>query len=557
MPIHNQAQNVVVIGHLNPDTDSVCSALAYAELKNRKGDLTYEARRAGTLSRETEFVLNHFGVREPRLCTDVLPKIRNVEYRHMDGIPRDASMREAWEKMKEASVDTVAVVSEERELEGLITVQDIAVANMDVFDNSILAKTGTTYHNILKTLSGKMIIGSEDDIVHENARVLIGTSSPDVLESLLQQGDIVILSNRYESQLCAIEMGVSLLIVCDDAPVPKTIQKIASDNHVSIMSVPYDTYAAGKLISQCAPVSYFMQPASEVMKFSIFTTVETATSIMAKVRHRYFPILDEDGKYCGMLSRRNVMKLEKRKIILVDHNETTQAIEGFDQSEILEIIDHHRIGSMETTSPAFFRNQPLGSTCSIIAQMYEEQCEEITPAIAGLLLSGILSDTLKFTSPTSTPLDKVLAEKLAVIAGVSIDTYAENLFAAAEDLEGKTGMDILRQDFKMFVCGEKRFGISQGNFLTKTNLKKAGDMVLSSLREMRLENNLEDIYVMLTDIQSSTSYIICNGTDANRILQEAFPHASEEEGVPIRLDGIVSRKKQFLPKMMEAYQNLY
>lgn len=557
MSIHNQAQNVVVIGHLNPDTDSVCSALAYAELKNRKGDLTYEARRAGTLSRETEFVLNHFGVREPRLCTDVLPKIRNVEYRHMDGIPRDASMREAWEKMKEASVDTVAVVSEERELEGLITVQDIAVANMDVFDNSILAKTGTTYHNILKTLSGKMIIGSEDDIVHENARVLIGTSSPDVLESLLQQGDIVILSNRYESQLCAIEMGVSLLIVCDDAPVPKTIQKIASDNHVSIMSVPYDTYAAGKLISQCAPVSYFMQPASEVMKFSIFTTVETATSIMAKVRHRYFPILDEDGKYCGMLSRRNVMKLEKRKIILVDHNETTQAIEGFDQSEILEIIDHHRIGSMETTSPAFFRNQPLGSTCSIIAQMYEEQCEEITPAIAGLLLSGILSDTLKFTSPTSTPLDKVLAEKLAVIAGVSIDTYAEELFAAAEDLEGKTGMDILRQDFKMFVCGEKRFGISQGNFLTKTNLKKAGDMVLSSLREMRLENNLEDIYVMLTDIQSSTSYVICNGTDANRILLEAFPHASEEEGVPIRLDGIVSRKKQFLPKMMEAYQNLY
>ena len=340
-------QKVVVIGHKNPDTDSICSAIAYAELKNRTSDLVCEPRRAGMLNQESDYVLRRFGVAPPRMCTDVNPKIRNVEYRRIDGVSRDTSMREAWAIMRDQQIDTLAVVNDAQELEGLITVKGIAMANMDVFDTTVLAKSRTTYRNILGTLNGTMLVGSADAVCDERARVMIGAASPEMLENTLQPGDIVILSNRYESQLCAIEMEASLIIVCQGAKVGKTILKLAEENGVAIMSVPCDTYAAGKLISQCAPIGYFMDT-DDLLKFTLVTPVADAISVMAKVRHRYFPILDEAGKYCGMLSRRNILSLQKRRIILVDHNESTQAVEGFEQSEILEIIDHHRIGNLET-----------------------------------------------------------------------------------------------------------------------------------------------------------------------------------------------------------------
>ena len=547
-------QKVVVIGHKNPDTDSICSAIAYAELKNKTSDLVCEARRAGRLNQESDYVLRRFGVPAPRMCTDVNPKIRNVEYRHIDGISRYTSMREAWTIMRDQQIDTLAVINDAQELEGLITVKGIAMANMDVFDTTVLAKSRTTYRNILSTLNGTMLVGSADDVCDPRARVMIGAASPETLENIMHPGDIVILSNRYESQLCAIEMEASLIIVCQGAKVGKTILKLAEDNGVAIMSVPCDTYAAGKLISQCAPIEYFMDT-DDLMKFTLVTPVADAISVMAKVRHRYFPILDEAGKYCGMLSRRNILSLEKRRIILVDHNESTQAVEGFEQSEILEIIDHHRIGNLETSGPVYFRNQPVGSTCTIIAQMYQEAAVEISAPIAGLMLSAILSDTLKFSSPTCTPLDRQVAEALAKIAGVDIDVYASEMFEAGERLDGKTPEEVFMQDFKVFMCGDIRFGVAQGNFLTDTNLRRAQQMLTDYLPEALIRQNVEDLYVLLTDIQRSESTVICCGNHAKSILQTAFEVASSEDGSTL-LSGVVSRKKQFLPKLMDAYQQL-
>ena len=354
------AHKVVVIGHRNPDTDSICSAIAYAELKNKTSDLVCEPRRAGKMNQETEFVLKKFGVKPPRMCTDVNPKIRDVDYREMPGIPGSTSLRKAWEIMRDKQIDTLPVTSPDNELEGVITVKDIATANMDVFDTGILAKSQTTYRNILETLGGTMVVGREDDVC-TTGHIRIGTATPEMLENTVEKGDIVILTNRYESQLCAIEKEASLLIICNGSKVGRTIQRIAEEMGVAIMSAPVDTYAAGKLISQCAPISYYMTR-SDIMKFTLVTPVADVTRVMAKVRHRYFPILDEDGKYCGMVSRRNIINLQKRRIILVDHNEATQAVEGFDQAEILEIIDHHRIGSLETSGPVYFRNQPVGCT---------------------------------------------------------------------------------------------------------------------------------------------------------------------------------------------------
>ena len=343
------AHKVVVIGHRNPDTDSICSAIAYAELKNKTSSLVCEARRAGRMNQETEFVLKRFGVAPPRMCTDVNPKIRDVDYREMPGIPGSTSLRKAWEIMRDQQIDTLPITSADNELEGIITVKDIATANMDVFDTGVLATSRTTYKNILETLGGTMVVGNENAVC-TTGHIKIGTATPEMLENNVEKGDIVILTNRYESQLCAIEKEASLLIICNGAKVGRTIQRIAEETGVAIMTAPCDTYAAGKLMSQCAPISYYMTR-DDIMKFTLVTPVADVTRVMAKVRHRYFPILDEDGKYCGMVSRRNIIALRKRRIILVDHNEATQAVEGFDQAEILEIIDHHRSGSLGISGP--------------------------------------------------------------------------------------------------------------------------------------------------------------------------------------------------------------
>ena len=548
-----EAHKVVVIGHRNPDTDSICSAIAYAELKNRTSTLVCEPRRAGKMNQETEFVLKKFGVTPPRMCTDVNPKIRDVDYREMPGIPGSTSLRRAWKIMRDQQIDTLSITSADNELEGIITVKDLATANMDVFDTAVLAKSRTSYKNILETLNGTMVVGNADAVC-TTGHIKIGTATPEMLESSVEKGDIVILSNRYESQLCAIEKEASLLIICNGAKVGRTIQRIADETGVAIMTTPVDTYAAGKLISQCAPISYYMTR-DNILKFTLVTPVADVLRVMAKVRHRYFPILDEEGKYCGMVSRRNVIALRKRRIILVDHNEATQAVEGFDQAEILEIIDHHRIGSLETSGPVYFRNQPVGCTATIITQMYDENGVDIPPQIAGLLLAAILSDTLALRSPTCTPVDENAAKRLAKIAGVDIEEFSTEMFEAGEKLDGKTPEEVFLQDFKVFMCGDIRFGVAQGSYMTRKNLQAAQALLQPYLEEARNKQNVEDLYMLLTDVPKEESVVICTGRYAAEVLSNGFESRPAADG-SWTLPGVVSRKKQFIPAMMSAYQEL-
>ena len=547
------AHKVVVIGHRNPDTDSICSAIAYAELKNKTSSLVCEPRRAGRMNQETEFVLKKFGVTPPRMCTDVNPKIRDVDFREMPGINGNTSLRKAWEIMRDKQIDTLPITDAGNELLGLITVKDIATANMDVFDTEVLAKSRTSYKNILETLGGTMVVGDENAVC-TTGHIKIGTATPEMLESAVEKGDIVILTNRYESQLCAIEKEASLLIICNGAKVGRTIQRIAEETGVAIMSVACDSYAAGKLMSQCAPISYYMTR-DDIVKFTLVTPVSDVTRVMTKVRHRYFPVLDEDGKYCGMVSRRNIIALRKRRIILVDHNEATQAVEGFDQAEILEIIDHHRIGSLETDGPVYFRNQPVGCTATIITQRYDENGVEIEPKIAGLLLAAILSDTLVFRSPTCTPIDEAAAKRLAKIAGVDIDEFALEMFEAGENLAGKTAEEVFLQDFKVFMCGDVRFGVAQGSYMTRKNLQAAQKLLQPYLEEARNKQNVEDLYMLLTDVPKEESVVICAGRHADEMLRSGFEIEPAADG-SWTLPGVVSRKKQFIPALMTAYQEL-
>ena len=547
-----EAHKVVVIGHRNPDTDSICSAIAYAELKNRTSTLVCEPRRAGKMNQETEFVLKKFGVTPPRMCTDVNPKIRDVDYREMPGIPGSTSLRRAWKIMRDQQIDTLSITSADNELEGIITVKDLATANMDVFDTAVLAKSRTSYKNILETLNGTMVVGNADAVC-TTGHIKIGTATPEMLESSVEKGDIVILSNRYESQLCAIEKEASLLIICNGAKVGRTIQRIADETGVAIMTTPVDTYAAGKLISQCAPISYYMTR-DDILKFTLVTPVADVLRVMAKVRHRYFPILDEDGKYCGMVSRRNVIALRKRRIILVDHNEATQAVEGFDQAEILEIIDHHRLGALETAGPVYFRNEPVGCTATIISRMYEEHGVEIPPQIAGLLLSAILSDTLMFRSPTSTPLDQHIAEKLARIAGEEIPTYAEQMFEAGADLTGRTADDVFFSDFKVFSRGDAKFGVGQAIYMTSNSRSAAEALITPFLPEALAQAGVPMVFFMCTDMRAQATDLLFCGQQAEEIVRSAF-HVETKDGKAV-LPGVVSRKKQLIPPLMAALQAL-
>ena len=543
-------RHINIIGHQNPDTDSVCSALAYAWLKNG-GSFTglYEARRAGHVNRETKFALQHFGVDAPRLCTDISPQIKDIDIRTQPGIQGEMSVRAAWNLMREVEIDTLCITDENNELQGLITIKDIADANMELLDTGVLAAANTPLSNLLETLDAELLVGDKDARITQG-NICIGTS-PEIMEELVKPGDLVLVSNRYETQMCAIDCGAAALIVCCGSAVPRTIVARAKEKGCYILTTPYDTYAASRLVTTAAPVRHFMRT-NRLLKFSVNTPVEDAQKVMASVRHRYFPILDENGKYCGVISRRNLLNVHRKQVILVDHNERTQAVDGLDQAEILEIIDHHRIGSLETVGPVYFRNVPVGCTATILYQMYKEQGVTPTKQVAGLLLSAILSDTLMFRSPTSTLLDEATAKALAELAGEDIPAYAEQMFEAGADLTGRDAEDVFRSDFKAFSRGDVKFGVGQSIYMTDNSRAAAEALVRPFLPEASRREGLPLIFYMFTDMKTQSTDLMVFGFDAEEIVRDAF-HVEVKDGMAV-LPGVVSRKKQLIPTLLAALQ---
>ena len=427
-------RRTIVIGHKNPDTDSICSAICYAALKSKITGKEYVPGRAGHVNEETQYVLNYFNVEAPQLIESVKTQVKDIEIRATKGVNRNISLKKAWNLMQDAHVTTLPAVSENGVLEGLITVGDITKSYMNVLDSSILSKAHTQYKNILETLEGAMVVGDENDYF-DQGKVLIAAANPDMMEYYISEHDLVILGNRYESQLCAIEMEADCIIVCEGAAVSMTIRKLAQEHGCTVMTTPYDAYTAARLINQSMPIGHFMKT-EDLITFEDSDFIDDIKEVMASKRHRDFPILNKDGKYLGMISRRNLLGAKGKQIILVDHNEKNQAVDGLENADIQEIIDHHKLGTVETISPVFFRNQPVGCTATIVYQMYHENNVEIDKAIAGMLCSAIISDTLLFRSPTCTPVDKMAATELAKIAEIDMDRYAADMFSAGSNLRG-------------------------------------------------------------------------------------------------------------------------
>lgn len=543
-------EEIHVIGHINPDTDSVCSAIAYAAFKRQMTGKNYTAKRAGQINSETRFVLQKFGVPEPEYLSDVRTQVFDIDVVQVPGVGSDISLKRAWEIMKEGGLATLPVVCKNGQLEGLITIEDIAKSYMDVYDSCIIAKAETPFRNLIETLEGEMIVGDPDEII-QSGKCLIAAANPDLMENYIEKDDIVILGNRYESQLCAIEMGAKCIIVCDGSLVSFTIKKLAESKGCFIIKTPYDTYTATRLVNQSMPIRYFMKQKA-LITFQRNDYVDDIRETMAKKRYRDFPIMDLNGSYYGMISRRSLLGARKKRLVLVDHNEVTQAVDGLDEAEVLEVIDHHRIGSLETMNPVYFRNQPLGCTATIIYQMYREQELEISRGIAGLLCSAILSDTLIFRSPTCTETDKKAAYALAQIAGIEPESYAAEMFAAGSNLSAKTPEEIFYQDFKKFVVNDVSFGVGQINSMTQKDLEDVRERMIPYMEKALTAHSIPMLFFMLTDILQGTTELLCAGNGAKELALEAF-HLKDDTD-QIILENTVSRKKQLIPALMQAIQ---
>ena len=542
-----ESKKVWVVGHKNPDTDSICAAISYAYLKNQSGDKkTYVAKRAGAVNEETRYVLERFGVEEPPLVTYAGAQIKDINIRKTAGVSNQISLKRAWELMKKLEVVTLPVTNQFGKLEGVIVTKDIATSYMDVLDNCVLSKARTQYKTIAETIDGEVYAGNEH--AHfVRGKVVIATSNPEYMADYIEDDDLVILGDREEAQMQAIRSNASCIIIGGGLEVAEEVKKLAEKRDCVIITTPFDTFSVARLINQSMPIKQYMTR-RELVTFDIDDYVDDVKDVMSRVRHRDFPVLGSNGNYVGMIYRRNLMNMQKKQIILVDHNEKSQAVDGIGEAEILEIIDHHRLGSLETVSPVYFRNQPLGCTSTIIYQMYQEQGVEIPKEIAGLLLSAIISDTLMFRSPTCTPLDKSVAKRLAEIADVDIEDHAKKMFRAGSDFKNKTTEEIFYQDFKIFHTEDCDFGVAQISAMSGEELEQIGEQLRPFLPQVLGGKRLNMVYVMLTDILEESSKIIFAGEDAGKILAHAFKKQEDADG--ILLDGIISRKKQMIPTLM-------
>lgn len=551
-----ERNNVWVIGHCHPDTDSICAAITYAHLKNEiekkkeqeQKKFNYIPMRAGDISTETQYVLDYFEMESPDLITDVGTQIKDINIRKTEGVSSHISMKKAWEMMNILKVVTLPVVNKKNKLEGLIVTGDVAKSYMDVYDNTILSRARTQYRNIVETLGGKVVTGNEHGYF-VRGKVVVAVGTPDTVAQTVTADDLVIIGDREESQLLCVKANCSCIIITDGYEVTSDLIEAADKRDVVVISTPYDAFTAARLINQSMPIKFFMTK-ENIVQFEMDDYIDEVRDAVSKIRHRDFPIVDENQNYSGMFSRRNLMNTRKKRVILVDHNEKSQAVENIEEAEILEIIDHHRIGSLETMAPVYFRNQPLGCTATIIYQMYLEKGIEIPKVIAGLLCAAIISDTLMFRSPTCTDVDKNAAINLAEIADMNIEEFAQKMFEAGSDFAHKTEDEILNQDFKIFHSGNISFGVSQISAMSKTELGKVKDRIYPKMEQMLIDKKVDMIFVMLTNIVEESTFLIYVGDDAASVAARAYNCAQSEEGIVLK--AVVSRKKQLIPSLMNA-----
>ena len=545
-------EKIFVIGHKNPDTDSICSAIAYADIKNRTSQkVKYIPKRAGQINEETEYVLNRFGMQPPGYLSNIGTQVKDMDIRMSPDADKSMSLKNAWDLMMEKSIVSLPIRDKDGQLEGLITIGDIAKTYMDTTDSYLLSRARTQYRRIAETIAGTVIEGNEHGYFTKG-KVLVGTANPEMLKAYIEEDDLLIMGDREEDHLQAIAQNVSCIIVGMGIEVSEKVIKLAHEKEIAIIMSPYDTFTIARLINQSIPVRYIMKT-DNLVTFNTEDFTDDIQNEMIKHRHRAFPVINKKGKCIGTISRRNFLDMHKKKVALVDHNEKDQAVDNIDKAEIVEIIDHHKLGSLETISPISFRNQPVGCTATILYEMYGEQKLEISPNIAGLLCAAIISDTLMFRSPTCTLSDKMAAGALALIAGINIEQFAREMFKAGSNLKDKSPEEIFYQDYKKFIAEDEiSFGVGQISSMDSDELTEIKERLIPFMVSECGRHGVSRVFFMLTNIIEESTELLYYGEGSEEMASTAF-HMEPKDGV-FDLKGVVSRKKQLIPALMEAAQ---
>lgn len=545
----NKEKKIYVIGHKNPDTDSICSAIAYSEIKNRiSNSSNYQPMRAGEINAETRFVLEHFGVEVPKYLEDVGTQVSDMDIDPVPGISRDITLTQVWNLMSERGVATQPVV-ENNKIVGVITKGDIASTLMGMDSNYFLSSAAPTFDDIARTVEGKVVIG-DGKRRFTQGKILVGAAEAAKMQEAIAPHDLILLADRGENQIAALESGADCLILCFGADPQDDVKELACKKNAVIIDTNLDTFTVSRKVNKSAPVSSCMIT-DGIITFREDDYTENIKDIMLKTRHRAYPVVDDKNNYVGTITRRDLIDIHRKQVILVDHNETSQAVDNIDQAEILEIVDHHRIGTLQTVQPITFINQPVGCTATILYQMFVEKGIEISKAIAGLLCSAILSDTLMFRSPTCTIQDKMAAGALALIADINIEEYASAMFEAGSDLRNRSAGDIFYQDYKKFTFAGTSFGVGQISSMSNDELDEIKKRLLPLLTSECGKNGVSMVFMVLTNIRNSESELLFAGNGSEELILQAFDNA-EKTDAGYLIKGLLSRKKQLIPAFMKV-----
>lgn len=534
---------IYITGHKNPDTDSICSAIALAELKNKMGH-DAEAIRLGNLNRETEFVLDYFKVQKPRLKTSIKPQVRDIEIDAAYCVNPSLSMASAMDLIQKNNISSLPVVDDEDNLIGIVSLSNIASNYMEIWDDSIIGRSNTSFENILDVLRGKVLY------LPEKPRSLSGKMAVKAIKNqdLISEGDIVIVGDDVKDQESVIRKGISLLILTISSKLDDRLMKLAKENNVAVISTGLSTFMVARLLPQAVPVEYVMTR-DDLVVFHKDDLIDDVREKMSQSRFRSYPVLDNKGKVIGNISRYHLISNLKKKIILVDHNERNQSIDDIDSAEIIQIVDHHRVANVSTSSPIYFRNEPVGSTATIVSKMFFENGIKPSREVAGLLCAAIISDTLLFRSPTSTETDKYVLNKMKKIAAINVEDFAMEMFCAGTSLEGRKPDELLKSDVKNFSIEGVNVRVCQIFTMNLDSTASVEKDLKEAMENFVASSDAESFILMITDIFKEVSEVILAGS-----FKEAIARKFDKElvGDKFLSEGLLSRKKQLLPKISSA-----
>lgn len=534
---------VYVSGHRNPDTDSICSAIAYSYLLNATNKYNAIPVRLGEINRETEYVLKRFGVEHPVLLKTVKQKVEDLNYDKVTVFSKDLTLKTAWFLLKQQNLKSAPILDEHGQLLGLLSTSNIIEGYMDQWDSEVLKKAKTPVENVIDTLEANVIYLNESLKVVEGD-IHIAAMSGSEAKKRIHENDVVIVGgDRSDDLEELISVKPSLIVLTGSLTADENVVKKCEEQGISIISTPYNTYQTSQQIVQAIPVEYVMIK-GDIKTFSTDDTLDYMKEVMSETRYRGYPVIDLNNRCVGSISRFALLKGLRKKVILVDHNERGQSIPGIEEADILEIVDHHRVADIQTVGPLLFRGEPLGSTATIVTKMFDELDVEMPSHIAGLLLGAVVSDTLLFKSPTCTPVDTKIAKKLAKIAGVDIQEFAMEMFKAGTSLVGKTVDEIFNQDFKKFSFDNLQVGVAQVNSMDIEGFLPYKKDMLDYMNKFAEDNNLEFTLLLLTDIINANSEIFVGGSRPELVEKAFNVQLTECQGT---LVGVISRKKQVVP----------